>query len=88
MQDKLYIQNQKRIMKSDPETPCFKMHVFQNRGIFKMFSNEVSTEAKSLKRRCLTCRRVLERSEACRWMTFYHQTVLPQIVLNRKMHFV
>lgn len=26
--------------------------------------------------------------EACRWMTFYHQTVLLQIVLNRKMHFV
>lgn len=25
--------------------------------------------------------------EACRWMTFYHQTVLLQIVLNRKRHF-
>lgn len=48
-----------------------------------MFSNEVSTEAKSLKRRCLTCRSVLERLEACRWMTFYDQTVLLQIVLNR-----
>lgn len=53
-----------------------------------MFSNEVSTEAKSLKRRCLTCRRVLERLEACRWMTFYDQTVLLQIVLNRETQVV
>lgn len=75
-------------MKGVPETLCFKVHVFQNRGFFKMFSNEVSTEVKSLKRRCLTCKRVLECSEACRWMTFYHQTVLPQIVLNRKIHSV
>jgi len=76
MQDKLHVQKQDRITKSVPETMCFKMQIFQNIGIFKMFSNEVSTEAKSLKRRCLTCRRVLEHLEACRWMTFYHQTVL------------
>lgn len=28
-----------------------------------MFPNEVPTEAKSLKRRCLTCRRILEHLE-------------------------
>lgn len=88
MQDKLHIQNEDRIAKNVPETLCFKTDIFQNRGIFKMFSNEVSTEAKSLKRRCLACRGLLEHLEACRWVTFYHQTVLLQIVLNRKMHFV
>lgn len=63
MQDKLHIQNQERIAKSLPETLCFKMHIFQIKGIFKMFLNEVSTEAKSLKRRCLTCRGILEHLE-------------------------
>lgn len=63
MQDKLHIQNQERIAKSLPETLCFKIHIFQVKEIFKMFTNEVSTEAKSLKRRCLTCGRVLEHLE-------------------------
>lgn len=67
---------------------CFKMRVFQHIRIFKMFFNEVSTEAKSLKRRCLTYRRILEGLEACRWMTFYHPTVLLQIVLSRKKLFL
>lgn len=44
---------------------CFKMHLFQLKSIFKMFSNEVSTEDKNLKRRCLTYRRIQYSLKRC-----------------------